>query len=80
MLIYHPESDSLFWDEKFDLESADGGLCSDVGEELWAVERAQDLGLPVPDIERHIAYLRDLAENAEPMPVDDPENEYWEGL
>ncbi len=74
MLIYHPESDSLFWEEGYDLDM--NPTCLDVGEELTFVERAQDLGLPVPDIERHLQYLRDLAWNQEPD-VDDP---IWGGL
>jgi hypothetical protein len=64
MLIYHAESDSLFWDEDFDL--ALEPLASDVSDELWAVERAQDLGLPVPDLERHLQSLRDAAEERRP--------------
>lgn len=81
MLVYHPESDALFWDPDFKFEGADGALCHDVSEELWAVERAEAEGIEFPEIERHLAYLRDLAENEPPPgelpPADDP---YWEGL
>lgn len=77
MLIYHQEDDSLFWDEDFDLDM--NPACSDVSEELWAVERARDLDLPFPDLERHLAYLRDLAEN-EPPAVPDADDDIWGGL
>lgn len=76
MLIYHQEDDSLFWDEDFDLDMNPG--CADVGDELWAVERAQDLGLPFPEIERHLAYLRDLSD--EGRPDDNPDHSHWGGL
>ncbi len=77
MLIYHPESDSLFWDEDFDFDIGDPG-CVEVGEELTFVERARDLGLPMPDIDRHLAYLRDLTD--EGRPDDNPDHSHWGGL
>lgn len=84
MLIYHPESDALFWDEDFTFEGADGALCSDVSEEIWAVERAVDENLGMPDAERHLAYLRDLVEITREVDMTwalaHPDDEFWQGL
>jgi hypothetical protein len=45
MLVYHPESDSLFWDANFKFEGADGALCDDVSETKWALDRAKAEGI-----------------------------------
>lgn len=80
MLLYHPESDSLFWDENFDFEdNADAALCLDVTEVFWAVVVAREQGIEVPDVDRHLQYLRDIGA-ADELPVDDPANPYWNGL
>lgn len=78
MLIYHPESDSFFWDEHFEFEGPDAGLCWDATETFWAVVVARDRGVDVPDVERHLQYLRDIG--ADDLPTDDPDNPYWSGL
>lgn len=45
MLIYHSESDSLFWDANFKFEGADGALCNDVtGIPEWEI-RAKKEGI-----------------------------------
>ena len=54
MLVYHPESDSFFWDPHFEFEGPDGALCIDATEILWAVVVAQDRGIDIPDYERHL--------------------------
>lgn len=80
MLIYHGESDSFFWDEHFDFDGgADAALCIDATEIFWAVVAARDLGIDIPDVERHLQYLRDIGA-AEDLPTDDPSNPYWNGL
>lgn len=79
MLIYHGESDSFFWDEHFDFDSgADAALCIDATEIFWCVVVAAERGVEVPDLNRHLQYLRDIG--ADEMPTDDPANPYWNGL
>lgn len=79
MLIYHAESDSFFWDEHFDPDAgADAALCIDATEIFWCVVVARDRGVEVPDVERHLQYLRDIG--AADLPTDDPSNPYWNGL
>lgn len=80
MLIYHGESDSFFWDEHFDFDGgADSALCIDATELFWAVIVARDLGIDIPDVERHLQYLRDSGA-ADDLPTEDPSNPYWNGL
>lgn len=79
MLIYHPESDSFFWDENFDYEGPDAGLCMEVTETFWAVIVARDRGVDIPDVERHLQYLRDIGA-AEDLPIHDHTNPYWNDL
>jgi hypothetical protein len=50
MLIHHPESDALFWDEAFTFDGADGGLCNDVTGVQWAIERATKEGIKMTSI------------------------------
>lgn len=45
MLIHHPESDALFWDANFTFEGMDGGLCNDVTNQQWALDRAKAEGI-----------------------------------
>lgn len=79
MLIYHAESDSLFFDPYFDFDAgADAALCFDATEVFWAVVVARDRGIDFPDVERHLQYLRDIG--ADELPTDDPTNPYWSGL
>lgn len=80
MLIYHGESDSFFWDEHFDFDAgADAALCIDATEIFWCLIVARDRGIEIPDVERHLQYLRDIGA-AEDLPTDDPSNPYWNGL
>lgn len=78
MLIYHAESDSLFFDPSFEFEGPDAGLCLDVTETFWAVVVAKERGVEVPEVERHLQYLRDIG--ADDLPTDDPANPYWNDL
>lgn len=75
MLIYHGESDSFFWDEHFNFD--DG--CIDATEIFWCVVVARDRGIDIPDVERHLQYLRDIGA-ADDLPTDDPSNPYWNDL
>ena len=77
MLVYHPESDSFFWDPNFEFEGFDGDYL-DVTELLWAVVVAHERGHDIPDYERHLQYLRDIG--ADDLPTDDPANPYWNEL
>jgi hypothetical protein len=80
MLIYHGESDSFFWDENFDFDAgADAALCIDATEILWAVVVARDRGIVIPDVERHLQYLRDIGCDDD-LPIHDDDNPYWSGL
>lgn len=76
MLIYHPESDAFFWDENWDGRD---GLCEDVTEILWCVVVARDRGIDIPDVERHLQYLRDVGADQD-LPTGNPENPYWNNL
>ena len=59
MLIYHSESDSLFWEDDFDFEAgADAGLCADVSDQPWAIERARAENI-VPDAYKPIFGIAD---------------------
>lgn len=50
MLIYHDESDSLFWDPEFDFSAgADAALCMDVTDQHWAIDRARKEGIDMSD-------------------------------
>lgn len=81
MLIYHSESDSMFWDENFDFDAGvDAAHCFDATEIFWAVVAAKErFGIEIPDYERHLQYLRDIGA-ADDLPTDDPSNPYWSGL
>jgi hypothetical protein len=79
MLLHDPVIDSLRWSDTgkppFD------GDWVDVSDEAWAVERAIDENLGMPEAERHLAYLRDLDENMPRVPLTDlPDDPYWGGL
>lgn len=78
MLVYHAESDSFFWDPNFEFEGPDGALCIDATEIFWCVAVARDRGVEVPEVERHLQYLRDI--DPDHLPIDDPLNPYWNGL
>lgn len=80
MLIYHGDSESFFWDEHFDFDTgAFAALFTDATEIFWAVVVARDLGIEIPDVDRHLQYLRDIGA-ADDLPTDDPSNPHWNDL
>jgi len=79
MLVYDSESNLCFWDENFDFtEGGEESPYFDATEILWAVVVARDSGVSIPDVERHLQYLRDIG--ADDLPVEDLQNPYWSGL
>lgn len=79
MLIYNSRDGTFLWDEQFDLDDPENALCVDATEIFWCVVVARDQGVEVPEVERHLQYLRD-AGAADDLPTDDTTNPYWNDL